>query len=79
MELEQRPEDRELLNAVFRGFHTIKGGAGFLNLTPLVDLCHRAEDVFNVLRQGERSVDAALMDTVLQSLDLLNGMRNNFV
>ncbi len=74
VELEQRPEDRELLNAVFRGFHTIKGGAGFLNLTPLVDLCHRAEDVFNVLRQGERSVDAALMDTVLQSLDLLNGM-----
>jgi two-component system, chemotaxis family, sensor kinase CheA len=46
-----------LLNAVFRSFHTIKGGAGFLNLNNLVAVCHRAEDVFNVLRQGQRQVD----------------------
>ena len=36
VELEQRPDDRELLNAIFRGFHTIKGGAGFLNVEPMV-------------------------------------------
>lgn len=72
VELEQRPQDSELLNTVFRGFHTVKGGAGFLNLTAMVEVCHRAEDVFNVLRQGERRVDAALMDAVLQVLDILN-------
>ena len=74
VELEQRPDDDDLLNAVFRGFHTIKGGAGFLNLTPLVEICHRAEDVFNVLRSGGRRVDAALMDVVLPVVDVLNEM-----
>jgi len=72
VELEQRPEDSELLNAVFRGFHTVKGGAGFLNIVAMIDVCHRAEDVFNVLRQGERVVDAELMDAVLKVLDILN-------
>lgn len=52
VELERRFDDVDLLNAVFRGFHTVKGGAGFLGLTPLVEVCHRAEDVFNILRQG---------------------------
>lgn len=74
VELEQRPQDRELLNAVFRNFHTVKGGAGFLSLDSLVEICHRAEDVFNVLRQGERNVDAQLMDVVLRALDVVNGM-----
>ncbi len=74
VELEQRPQDGNLLNAVFRSFHTIKGGGGFLGLTPLVEVCHRAEDVFNVLRQGERQIDAALMDTILQVLDIVNEM-----
>lgn len=72
VELEQQPEDNDLLNAVFRGFHTVKGGAGFLNIVQMIDVCHRAEDVFNVLRQGERAVDADLMDAVLKVLDILN-------
>jgi two-component system chemotaxis sensor kinase CheA len=72
VDLEQRPDDKELLNAVFRGFHTIKGGAGFLNIEPMVILCHRSEDVFNLLRNGERHVSAELMDTVLPVLDILN-------
>lgn len=72
--LEQHPQDGALLNAVFRGFHTIKGGASFLNLTHLVEVCHRAEDVFNVLRNGERLIDAGLMDAVLRVLDVVNGM-----
>lgn len=74
--LEQSPHDKEMLNAVFRAFHTIKGGAGFLSLTALVELCHVAEDVFNVLRQGERVIDAGLMDIVLRSLDVLHQMFN---
>ncbi len=74
VDLEQQPDDPELLNAVFRGFHTIKGGAGFLAIDNLVEVCHRAEDVFNVLRQGQRAVDAELMDNVLQVLDVVNEM-----
>ncbi|MCK5121543.1 MAG: Hpt domain-containing protein, partial [Methylococcales bacterium] len=74
VELEQSPEDLDLLNAIFRGFHTIKGGAGFLALDPLVAVCHKAEDVFNVLRQGERQVNAELMDVILEVVDIVNLM-----
>jgi len=74
VELEKSPTDTDLLNAVFRGFHTIKGGASFISLTALVTVCHVAEDVFNQLRQGERAVDAKLMDVMLQVIDVLNDM-----
>jgi len=74
LDLEQAPEDYDLLNSVFRGFHTIKGGAGFLAIDPLVEVCHRAEDVLNVLRQGQRQVDAELMDVMLTVLDVVNNM-----
>lgn len=75
--LEQTPEDTELLNSIFRGFHTIKGGAGFLALDALVGVCHVSEDVFNVLRNGERVADAALMDVILQAVDVINDMFDN--
>lgn len=74
VDLEQQPEDQDLLNAIFRGFHTVKGGAGFLNIGALVEICHRSEDVFNVLRQGERRVTPPLMDAILESLDVVNAM-----
>lgn len=74
VDLEQRPDDYDLLNAVFRGFHTIKGGAGFLNIHPLVEVTHRAEDVFNVLRQGQRNITPELMDSVMEVLDVVNTM-----
>lgn len=74
VDLEKRPNDRELLNAIFRGFHTVKGGAGFLSLTELVDACHGAENVFDTLRNGGRQVDSELMDVILQALDTINEM-----
>jgi two-component system chemotaxis sensor kinase CheA len=74
VDLEQRPGDKDLLNSVFRSFHTVKGGAGFLALNNLVEVCHKAEDIFNLLRQGERRVDAELMDYVLPVLDTVNSM-----
>ena len=74
VELESRPDDMNLLNAIFRGFHTVKGGAGFLQLHALVECCHIAENVFDILRKGERRVDAELMDVVLQALDTVNEM-----
>lgn len=74
VELENRPDDKDLLNAIFRGFHTVKGGAGFLQLTELVDCCHVAENVFDTLRNGLRTVDSNLMDYVLSTLDEVNNM-----
>ena len=72
VDLENNPNDTELLNAIFRGFHTVKGGAGFLSLTELVQTCHGAENVFDCLRQHNRSVGASLMDTILATLDVIN-------
>ncbi len=72
VDLEQRPEDTNLLNAIFRGFHTVKGGAGFLQLTPMVECCHVTENLFDILRNGKRSVTPELMDVVLQALDAVN-------
>jgi two-component system chemotaxis sensor kinase CheA len=74
VELENRPDDMNLLNAIFRGFHTVKGGAGFLQLDALVECCHIAENVFDILRKGARRVDSELMDVVLETLDAVNSM-----
>jgi two-component system chemotaxis sensor kinase CheA len=76
VELENAPENNDLLNSIFRGFHTIKGGAGFVSLDRMVEICHRAEDVFNVLRQGQRKADPDLMDSMLRVLDVLHDMFN---
>lgn len=77
VELENNPDDSNLLNAIFRGFHTVKGGAGFLSLTELVDACHGAENVFDILRTGKRRVTSELMDVILQALDAINQMFSN--
>ncbi|MBV0934008.1 chemotaxis protein CheA [Marinobacterium weihaiense] len=74
VDLEQRPDDKDLLNAIFRGFHTVKGGAGFLQLDAMVECCHKAENLFDLLRNGELSVNSDLMDVVLQALDAINAM-----
>ncbi|MET0380243.1 MAG: chemotaxis protein CheA, partial [Spongiibacteraceae bacterium] len=74
VDLEQRTDDRDLLNSIFRGFHTVKGGAGFLQLTSLVECCHITENLFDMLRNGRLQVTPALMDVVLQALDSVNEM-----
>jgi len=72
VDLEKEPEDMDLLNAVFRGFHTVKGGAGFLALDSMVSICHIAEDVFNILRNGEMILTPDMMDQFLKVLDVLH-------
>ncbi len=74
LQLESSPDNTDLLNAVFRSFHTIKGGAGFLGIEALVNVCHIAENVFDLLRNGQRKVDTLLMDSVLEVLDVVNDM-----
>jgi two-component system, chemotaxis family, sensor kinase CheA len=67
VELEKHPEDAKLLNDIFRGFHTIKGGAGFLNVEELVKLCHLTENLFDRLRNREIPLNAELMDVILSA------------
>ncbi|MDR0673195.1 MAG: chemotaxis protein CheA [Zoogloeaceae bacterium] len=75
VDLEKSPDDRGLLNDIFRGFHTIKGGAGFLNATELVTLCHRTETLFDKLRNGELALSPELMDMILAAT---KGVRDMF-
>ncbi|GGD41775.1 chemotaxis protein CheA [Pseudoxanthomonas indica] len=72
--LEQDPADKQQLNAVFRGFHTLKGGAGFLAITPMVNLCHAAEEALGLVRSGKASLEADHFDAAQQSLDWLQQM-----
>ncbi|SDD61558.1 chemotaxis protein CheA [Aquimonas voraii] len=73
VQLEMQPQDTNLLNAIFRGFHTIKGGASFLNFSPLVELCHGVEELFDLLRKGRLAVDGDLFDLAQGALDHLSG------
>lgn len=74
VELEKRPNDRALLNDIFRGFHTIKGGAGFLNVAPMVTICHRTENLFDKLRNSELALTSELMDVILDATGAVRDM-----
>ena len=72
--LEQDPSDSEQLNAVFRGFHTLKGGAGFLGIQAMVNLCHAAEETLGLVRAGQAALEPLHFDAAQQSLDWLQQM-----
>lgn len=74
IELEKTPSDKELINAIFRGFHTIKGGAGFLDLQPMVDVCHHAESIFDLIRNDSMTITEELMDVILKAVDRISNM-----
>jgi two-component system chemotaxis sensor kinase CheA len=74
VELERHPTDKALLDKVFRAFHTVKGGAGFLDVQCLVELCHCAEEVFDALRGGRLELRTEIMDSVLHALDEVTAM-----
>ncbi|MBI4681972.1 MAG: chemotaxis protein CheA [Nitrospirae bacterium] len=71
VELEQKGEDKELLNDIFRSMHTIKGAAGFLGFQPIVDVAHTSENIMKKLREGEISISKKIMDVILKSVDML--------
>ncbi len=74
VELEKNPHDKGLLNDIFRGFHTIKGGAGFLSATELVTLCHLTENLFDKLRNGELGITAETMDAIMAATGTVREM-----
>lgn len=69
VELENSPDDSDLLNKIFRSFHTIKGTAGFLGLVKLQKITHNGEDILNKLRKGEMRINEAIMDAILKAYD----------
>lgn len=71
LEIEQDPEDIELINTVFRAFHTIKGVAGFMHLTPVVELAHVAETLLDAARQGKLTLTPPYVDLILQASDMM--------
>ncbi len=67
VDLERSPGDKRLLDEIFRGFHSIKGGAGFLNAEDMVDLCHLTENLFDHLRHDQLSLVPELMDLIMNA------------
>ena len=74
VDLERAPDDVSLLNEIFRGFHTIKGGAGFLAATHLVELCHLTENLFDKLRNKQLAVTPETMDVILSATAAVRNM-----
>ncbi|BAM06013.1 chemotaxis protein CheA [Leptospirillum ferrooxidans] len=71
VQLEARPDDTSLLNEIFRAAHSIKGSAGFIGLTRIVEVAHHAENVLNQLRQGMMKAEPAVIDIILEAMDAL--------
>ena len=71
-ELAENPSDTDLLNSIFRGFHTIKGGAGFLDVKPLIEVCHRAENIFDKIRNGEMVYNDSTSDVIMRAFDVVS-------
>lgn len=74
LNLEQNPEDKEIINTIFRPFHSVKGVAGFLNLDVIRDLSHSLENLLDKARNGILQVTPPLIDVVLDGADTLKSM-----
>jgi len=74
VELENNPEDLELLNRIFRVAHTVKGSSSFLNFDVLTRLTHHMEDVLNKARKEELKITPEIMDVILESVDMMKGL-----
>lgn len=77
LELEKNPSNSALLNDIFRPIHSLKGASGFLNLSKMNHLAHRAENVLDELRKGTLHNSADIMDTILSSTDVLRQLLDN--
>ncbi len=78
LELEKDPENEELLNRAFRSMHTIKGGAGFLGLNPIVEVAHKAEDLLGLMRSGELKLTPEINDVIFRAIDFIKGAINRY-
>jgi len=77
LELEENPTDKELLSALFRVMHTIKGSAAMFGLEQISTFSHEVESILAALRDGKLSVSRSLIDNTLTARDLILGMLEN--
>ncbi|MDH4184985.1 MAG: chemotaxis protein CheA, partial [Nitrospinota bacterium] len=71
LELESTPQDMELVNDLFRGYHSMKGAAGFLGVNTVNIICHEAEGLLDKFRKGTMISDQSCVDVLLKSLDVI--------
>ncbi|MGC9120798.1 MAG: chemotaxis protein CheA [Sulfurihydrogenibium sp.] len=71
LELEHDPENNDLINSAFRSMHTLKGGAGFLGLTKIVEIAHKAEDILGKVKENKMKLNSEILDVLLQTIDYI--------
>ena len=71
LELEQDPENSDVINEIFRAAHSLKGMAGTMGFKRMQTLTHDMENVFSEVRNGSIKVNASIIDVVFQCLDAL--------
>jgi len=69
--LEKKPEDKEIISAVFRLMHTIKGSAAMFGFDQISSLAHQVESVLDLMREGRIKINRKLIDGTLKARDLL--------
>jgi two-component system chemotaxis sensor kinase CheA len=69
--IESQPDDLETINALFRAYHTIKGVAGFLDLTDVMQLAHQTENLLDAARQGQLRLEGDRLDVVFDATDMM--------
>ncbi|REL38706.1 chemotaxis protein CheA [Rhodohalobacter sp. SW132] len=74
LDLEESPDNDELINTVFRSFHTVKGTSAFMGLDPISEFTHSVETLLSMVREGDLSFDMACADITLESIDILKKM-----
>lgn len=77
--LEQDDRDPELLQALFRAAHTIKGTAGMIGHKRLVEITHVLENAFDEVRKGQLSISTNLVDLCLETVDILRSLRDEVI
>ncbi|MFH2091954.1 MAG: chemotaxis protein CheA [Pseudomonadota bacterium] len=74
IDLEQDPSNKDIINDIFRPFHTIKGVSGFLSLTKINKLAHATENLLDSARSGEFLINDTATDAILESVDTLKNL-----
>ncbi|MCF6246392.1 MAG: chemotaxis protein CheA [Desulfobacula sp.] len=74
IELEQDPANKDIINDIFRPFHTIKGVSGFLALTKINTLAHATENLLDSARSGDFLINDTATDIILESVDTLKNL-----
>ncbi|MCC5915399.1 MAG: chemotaxis protein CheA [Balneolaceae bacterium] len=74
LDLEERPNDDELINTIFRAFHTIKGTSAFMGFDPISEFTHSVETLLSMVREGDLPFDRTCADINLKSIDIIKQM-----